>query len=155
MIVTGATNGIGLVTAHELARTGATVVLIGRDVQRVNNAVAKIRDDIPDAKLDSFVADLSRISETQLLANYIQENYSRVDVLVNNAGAFFQTHQLSADGIEMTFALNHMSQFVLTNLLLRTMRASAPARIINVSSAAHQGAHIDFADLSSAQRYSA
>lgn len=155
MIVTGATNGIGLVTAHELARTGATVVLVGRDVQRVNAAMTKIRDDIPDAKLDRFVADLSRISETQLLATYIQDTYSRVDVLVNNAGAFFQTRQLSAEGIEMTFALNHLSPFVLTNLLLRTMRASAPARIINVSSAAHQGAQIDFADIQAEQRYSA
>lgn len=155
MIVTGATNGIGLVTAQELARTGATVVMVGRDVQRVNAAVTKIRDDIPDAKLDSFVADLSRISETQLLASYIQDTYSRVDVLVNNAGAFFETRQLSADGIEMTFALNHMAPFVLTNLLLRTMRASAPARIINVSSAAHQGAQIDFTDINAEQRYSA
>ena len=154
MVVTGATNGIGLVSAHELARTGATVVLVGRDGHRVESALSMIRADIPDAHLDAFVADLSRISEVQLLANYIAQKYTRVDVLLNNAGAFFQTHQLSADGIEMTFALNHMAPFVLTNLLLRTLRASAPARVINVSSAAHQGARIDFADIHVAKRYS-
>lgn len=154
MIVTGATNGIGLVTAHELARTGATVVLVGRNAQRIESALAHIRQDLPDANLDSFVADLSRISEVQLLADYLLDTYSRIDVLVNNAGAFFQQRQLSADGIEMTFALNHMAPFVLTNLLLKNLRASAPARVITVSSAAHQGATIDFDDIQFAKRYS-
>lgn len=154
IIVTGATNGIGLVTAHELARTGATVVVVGRNPQRVEAAIAHIRQDLPTANLDSFVADLSRISEVQLLAQYIAQTYSRVDVLVNNAGAFYQSRQLSADGVEMTFALNHMAPFVLTNLLLNQLRASAPARIINVSSAAHQGAKMDFDDIQFAKRYS-
>jgi NAD(P)-dependent dehydrogenase (short-subunit alcohol dehydrogenase family) len=154
MIVTGATNGIGLVTAHELARTGATVVLVGRDHKRIESAFAQIRAELPDSKLDSFVADLSRISEIQLLAQHINQNFQRVDVLINNAGAFFPSRQLSADGIEMTFALNHMAPFVLTNLLLNLMRASAPTRIINVSSAAHQGAVMDFDDFQFANRYS-
>lgn len=154
MIVTGATNGIGLVTAHELARTGATVVLVGRNHQRIEAALAHIRNDLPTAKLGSFVADLSRVSEIQLLAQHIAQTYQRVDVLINNAGAFYQSRQLSADGIEMTFALNHMAPFVLTNLLLNQLRASAPARIINVSSAAHQSASIDFDDIQFAKRYS-
>lgn len=154
MIVTGATNGIGLVTARELAHTGATVVLVGRNHQRMDATLEHIRLVVPDAKLDSFVADLSRTSEVQLLANHIINTYPRVDVLVNNAGAFFQSRQLSADGIEMTFALNHLAPFTLTNLLLNHMRASAPARIINVSSAAHQGAVIDFDDVQLAKKYS-
>lgn len=154
MIVTGATNGIGLVSAHELARTGATVVLVGRNPQRIESAMAQIQSDVPDAKLDSFAADLSRISEVQLLANYITDSYDRVDVLLNNAGAFFQAQQVSAEGIEMTFALNHMAPFVLTNLLMRSLRASAPARVINVSSAAHQGATIDIRDIHAPKRYS-
>lgn len=154
MIVTGATNGIGLVSAHELARTGATVVLVGRNPQRIESAIAQIQSDVPDAKLDSFAADLSRISEVQLLANYITDTYDRVDVLLNNAGAFFQSQQVTAEGIEMTFALNHMAPFVLTNLLMRSLRASAPARVINVSSAAHQGAAIDIRDIHAPKRYS-
>jgi NAD(P)-dependent dehydrogenase (short-subunit alcohol dehydrogenase family) len=154
MIVTGATNGIGLVTAHQLARTGATVVLVGRDHHRIESACAQIRAENPEAKLDSFMADLSRISEIQLLATHITQQYQRVDVLINNVGAFYQSRQLSADGIEMTFALNHMAPFVLTNLLLNLMRASAPTRIINVSSAAHQGAVMDFDDIQFANRYS-
>ncbi|MFZ9857537.1 MAG: SDR family oxidoreductase [Roseiflexaceae bacterium] len=154
MIVTGATNGIGLVTARELAQTGATVVLVGRDHQRIENALTHIRTLAPDAQLGSFVADLSRISEVQLLAQYVIDSYPRVDVLVNNAGAFFQSRQLSADGIEMTFALNHLAPFVLTSLLLNHMRASAPARIINVSSAAHHGAAMDFDDIYGTKRYS-
>lgn len=153
IIVTGATNGIGLVTAHELARTGATVVVVGRNHQRVDAALAHIRNDIPSANLGSFVADLSRVSEIQLLASHIAQTYQRVDVLINNAGAFFQSRQLSADGIEMTFALNHLAPFVLTNLLMNQLRASAPARIINVSSAAHQGASMLFDDLQFAKRY--
>lgn len=154
MIVTGATNGIGLATAHKLAETGATVVLVGRNHQRIDAAIAYIRESVPDATLVPFVADLSRISEVELLAQHVIDTYPRVDVLVNNVGAFFQTRQLSADGIEMTFALNHMAPFVLTNLLVNHLRSSAPARIVNVSSAAHQGAQINFSDIQSTQRYS-
>lgn len=154
MIVTGATNGIGLITAQELARTGANVLLVGRDKQRLDAALAQIKNDNPEAKLDGFVADLSRISETLLLAQYIQSTYSRVDVLVNNAGAYFQSRQVSAEGIEMTFALNHLSPFVLTSSLINMLRASAPSRIITVSSAAHQGAKMNFDDIQLAKRYS-
>lgn len=154
MIVTGATNGIGFVTALELARTGATVLLVGRDLQRVEAALANIRRELPTANVASFVADLSRISEVQLLAHHIIQNYQRIDVLVNNAGAFYQSRQLSADGIEMTFALNHMAPFVLTYQLLPLLRASAPARIVNVSSAAHQSASMNFDDIQFEKHYS-
>lgn len=154
MIVTGATNGIGLVTAQELARTGAKVLLVGRDKQRLDDALAHIKNDNPEAQLDGFVADLSRISETLLLAQYIQSSYSRIDVLINNAGAYFQSRQVSAEGIEMTFALNHLAPFVLTTSLTNMLRASAPARIITVSSAAHQGATMNFDDIQFAKRYS-
>lgn len=154
MIVTGATNGIGFVTAQELARTGARVLLVGRDKQRLDTSINQIKSDIPEAQLDGFVADLSRVSETLLLADHIQATYSRIDVLVNNAGAFYQTRQESAEGIEMTFALNHLAPFVLTTSLINMLRASAPSRIITVSSAAHQGAKMNFEDLQFNKRYS-
>ncbi len=154
MIVTGATNGIGFITAQELARTGAKVLLVGRDKQRLDASIAQIKSDNSDAQVDGFVADLSRISETLLLANHIQSTYSRIDVLVNNAGAFYQTRQESAEGIEMTFALNHLAPFVLTSSLINMLRASAPSRIITVSSAAHQGAKMNFDDIQFTKRYS-
>jgi NAD(P)-dependent dehydrogenase (short-subunit alcohol dehydrogenase family) len=154
MVVTGATNGIGLITAQALAATGARVVLVGRSEQRLAQAVAHIQASTPDASLDMVCADLSVQHEVYTVANHIKANYKRIDVLINNAGAYYATRQLSADGIEMTWALNHMAPFVLTNALLDLLRQSAPARIITVSSMAHQSAKINFDDIQGAQRYS-
>jgi len=154
MVVTGATNGIGLVTARALAHTGATVVLVGRSVERLAMAVADIRASAPDAHLDTICADLSSQAEVLHVADTIKARYSRIDVLLNNAGAFFTQRQLSVDGIEMTWALNHMAPFILTTALLDLFRSSAPARIITVSSMAHQAAQINFADVEGAKRFS-
>lgn len=154
MIVTGATGGIGLITARELAATGAKVVLVGRSAARLADAVALITQQTPDAQLDTIQADLSSQAEVCAVADTIKQRYDHIDVLINNAGAYYTTHQLSVDGIEMTWALNHMAPFLLTTQLLDLLRASAPARIITVASAAHQGATIDFDDLEGKKRFS-
>jgi len=153
MIVTGATGGIGLITARELAATGARVVLVGRSEARLADAVALITQQTPNAQLDTIQADLSSQAEVLAVANTIKQRYDHIDVLINNAGAYFTEQQFSVDGIEMTWALNHMAPFLLTTQLLDLLRASAPARIITVSSAAHQGAIIDFDDLEGKKRF--
>lgn len=152
-MVTGATSGIGLVTARRLAEHGASVVLVGRDPQRGEAAIAKIRQSAPDALLDTLYADLSEQAEIRRLADELQARYPRLDVLVNNAGGMFGGRQLSADGIEMTFALNHLGYFLLTNLLLPMLRAAPGARIVNVASRAHKGVELRLDDLQHQRRY--
>jgi len=154
MVVTGATNGIGLITAQALAATGARVVIVGRSEQRLAQSVAQIQAHNPDAQLDAVCADLSVQHDVHLVANHIKATYERIDVLINNAGAYYATRQLSADGIELTWALNHMAPFILTNALLDMFRQSAPARIITVSSMAHQSARMNFDDIQGERRYS-
>lgn len=154
MVVTGATNGIGLITAHALAQHGARVVLVGRSSERLAMAVSHIQATNPDASVDTVCADLSVQRDVLAVASHIKSHYNRIDVLVNNAGAYFATRQRSSDGIEMTWALNHMAPFILTNELLDLFRQSAPARIITVSSMAHQSAKINFDDIQGERRYS-
>lgn len=154
MIVTGATSGIGLITARGLAADATRVVLVGRSAPRLAAAVALIAQQVPNAQLDTIHVDLSSQAGVLAAADIIKQRYDHIDVLVNNAGAFFADYQLSVDGIEMTWALNHMAPFLLTTELIDLFRASAPARIITVSSAAHQGAKINFDDLEGKKRYS-
>ena len=153
VIVTGATDGIGLVTAHELAAMGAEVIVVGRNAEKGRGVVADIKSSSGNEKVELMVADLSSMEEVRKLANEFKSKYKRLDVLVNNAGAVFQKRSESADGFEMTFALNHLNYFLLTNLLLETIKASAPARIINVSSGAHHGEEINFEDLQNQNNY--
>lgn len=153
-MVTGATSGIGLVTARGLAALGATVIVVGRNPQRGADVVHRIQQETGTPAVEFMLADLSVQARVRQLAEAFQSRYGRLDVLVNNVGGFFLRRQLTADGIEMTFALNHLSYFLLTNLLLDTLRASAPARIVNVASESHRGAEIDFADLQMERRYS-
>ncbi len=158
VIVTGATNGIGEVTAHELARMGAQVVVVGRNKDRCQATIERIRQNavkIPDY----IVADLSTLSGVNDAADTVLERYQRLDVLVNNAGAIFDKRQLSADGYEMTFALNHLSYFVLTrrllDLLLATANQHGEARIVNVSSGAHFSVSgVRFDDIQREKKYS-
>ena len=154
MIVTGATGGIGLITARELAASGARVVLVGRSQQRLDNAVALITKQTPHALLDTIQADLSVQAQVIAAANTIKQRYDHIDVLINNAGAFYSQREISVDGIEMTWALNHMAPFILTTNVLDLLRASASDRVITVSSIAHQRATIDFADLEGKKQYS-
>jgi retinol dehydrogenase-14 len=153
-LITGGTNGIGKSTAHELARMGAMVVIVGRDARKTSRVVEEIRQASGNDRVDSLLADLSSQEEVRRLANEFESKYSHLHVLLNNAGGVFMRRQLSVDGIEMTFALNHLAPFLLTNLLLDKIRASAPARIINVSSGAHTSGKIEFDNLQGERNYS-
>ena len=153
-MVTGATSGIGAVTARALAQKGARVIIVARNVNRCENTVAEIIQTTGNHAVEYMLADLSSQNEIHNLVRVYQDKYERLDVLVNNAGGFFMSRLESIDGIEMTFALNHLNYFLLTNLLIETIKASAPARIVNVSSAAHQNASIDFDDLQDKHNYS-
>jgi NAD(P)-dependent dehydrogenase (short-subunit alcohol dehydrogenase family) len=152
-IVTGATSGIGFATAKILARQGATVVTVGRNPAKGTDTVTRIRQQTGNHSVQYLQADLSVQAQVRGLAQEFQGAHSRLDVLINNVGAFFRERQLSVDGIEMTFALNYLNVFLLTNLLLDTLKASDPARIVNVSSDAHRGARLDFDDLESRRSY--
>jgi NAD(P)-dependent dehydrogenase (short-subunit alcohol dehydrogenase family) len=152
-LITGDTSGIGKSAAHALARMGASVVIVGRNPQKTRQVVEELRLATGN-KVDSLLADLSSQQEVRRLARDLQGQYSQLHVLLNNAGGTFKTRQLSADGIEMTFALNHLAYFLLTNLLLDTLKASAPARVINVSSDAHSRGKIEFDNLQGERSYS-
>jgi len=151
-IVTGATSGIGLVTAETLATKGARVILVGRNRARANEALARIKRRVAGAAIESEIADLSRLDEIRSLGTRLAA-LPRIDVLINNAGALFRRRQTTPDGFERTFALNHMAYFVLTDLLRDRLIKSAPARIVNVASEAHRGAMLDFDDLQSEHNY--
>ena len=151
-LVTGGTAGIGLVTARELARLGAMVTIVGRDAHRGEAAVAAITEALgkgtdPPGAVDFIAADLSDQRQLRDFAEAFRVRQPRLDVLVNNAGGLFGERKTSIDGIEMTFALNHLSYFLLTHLLLPSLTAAAPARIVNVASEAHRGIKLDFDDL--------
>ena len=136
-LVTGASDGIGYIAARELALKGARVIAVGRNAPKTHGAVMRIIDETKNDDVSYFVTDLSSQSAVRKLAKQVRERTSRLDVLLNNAGAIFLSSQASIDGLEMTFALNHMGYFLLTNELLDLLRESAPARIINVSSSSH------------------
>jgi NAD(P)-dependent dehydrogenase (short-subunit alcohol dehydrogenase family) len=152
-LVTGATNGIGLETARLLAARGASVVLVGRSRERCETVSHALNQQIGHGPVDYLVADLLSQAEIRQLAEIFKQRYDRLDVLINNAGAHFVKRQETVDGLENTFALNHLACFLLTGLLLDRLKASAPARIVNVASAAHVGIRLDFDDLQSTHDY--
>ncbi len=154
VVITGGTSGIGEVAAVELAKKGARIVLVARSRERGEATLAKLKAAAPGAGTAIFYGDLSRLSEMKRLAGEIAAAESRIDVLINNAGALFNTRHVSADGLEMTFATNHMAYFVMTNALLDTILATPGARIVSTASDAHKGAKLDFDDLQSAKSYS-
>jgi NAD(P)-dependent dehydrogenase (short-subunit alcohol dehydrogenase family) len=140
VVITGATNGIGLAGAQELAARGAQLTLVARNEDRAAPAIARISARArEDASVDVLICDLSLQESVRALAAQLLERYPRIDVLVNNAGAMYRGAPLSGDGIELTWALNHLAPFLLTELLLGRMIASAPARIVTTSSDAHRG----------------
>jgi NAD(P)-dependent dehydrogenase (short-subunit alcohol dehydrogenase family) len=153
MLVTGATDGIGKETALALAKQGATVVITGRNKTKGETVIAELRQASNNPNIHLLVADLSVMSEVQKLAADFKSQYKRLDVLVNNAGGFFDTRQVTKEGLEQTFALNHLAYFLLTNLLLETLKASAPSRVVVVSSSASLGAKMNWDDLQFNQRY--
>ena len=151
IVLTGGTNGIGLAAAIELGRRGADLTLVARNPSRAAEAVRRIsavsKGSIPDVML----ADLASQSSIRQLAAELLARYPRIQVLVNNAGAIYAQRQMTADGVELTWAVNHLAPFLLTNLVLDRMKTSRPARIVTTSSGAHEGARIPFDDLN-AQR---
>ncbi len=156
ILITGATSGIGRVAAESLAQQGAHVVLVGRNAAKTEAAVAEIKRATGNASVDYLLADLSEQSQVRALAEQFLSRYPRLDVLINNAGGIFGTRRLTAEGREMTWALNHLNYFQITHLLLDRLLASGPARIINVASNAHRRVPgLNFDDLESARGYSA
>jgi NAD(P)-dependent dehydrogenase (short-subunit alcohol dehydrogenase family) len=147
IMVTGATAGIGLATARGIAQQGATVILVGRSLERSRAAAEGIKEQTGNSRIDFLAADLSLQSDVRRLSEQVQERYARLHVLVNNAGGMFLNGQVSTEGIEMTLALNHLGYYLLTRSLYNLLQASTPARVVNVSSLAHLGARIDFPNL--------
>ncbi|MCU1523796.1 MAG: short-chain dehydrogenase [Microbacteriaceae bacterium] len=153
-LITGGTGGIGRATAVGLAKLGARVGITGRDRARTQRAAAEIARESGNPAVDAFDADMSSQAEVRRLAAAVLETYPRLDVLVNNVGGFWATKHVTADGLEHTFALNHLAGFLLTDLLLDRLEASAPARIVTVSSDAQRMGRLNFDDLQGERNYS-
>lgn len=155
LLVTGGTGGIGKATAQALAAAGARVAITGRDAGRAAQAAADVRASASaSGSVEVFIADLSSQQEVRRLAGEVLQGLDRIDVLVNNVGGFWNTRRLTVDGLEYTFALNHLAPFLLTNLLLERLKESAPARVVTVSSGAQAMGRMDFEDLQGERSYS-
>ena len=153
VVATGATSGIGEAAVLALARMGARIVFVARDQRRAEAALVKLERQAPRLGHSVHLADLSLVAEARRIGLAIAAQERRVDVLINNAGAMFSGRRVTAEGLELTFALNHMAYFTLTTALRDRLAASAPARVVSTSSAAHKGVRLDFSDLQSERRY--
>jgi NAD(P)-dependent dehydrogenase (short-subunit alcohol dehydrogenase family) len=153
VVITGGTSGLGRVTAEALARRGARIVLVARSRQRAAGTLAALKAAAPGMGHAAHFADLSLMAETRRVASEIAAAEPRIDVLMNNAGAIFATRQVTGEGLERTFALNHMSYFLMASGLRERLVAAPGARIVNTASGAHRRGHVDFDDLQSARRY--
>jgi NAD(P)-dependent dehydrogenase (short-subunit alcohol dehydrogenase family) len=155
VVITGATSGLGRIAAARLAAMGARLVIVARDRRRGEATLAELQTHGPGIAHSVHYADLSRLSEMQRVGAEIAAAEPRIDVLINNAGSIFGTRRLTPDGLETTFATNHMAYFVVTHCLLDRLRAAAPARIVNTASGAHKREHLEVADLQMANGYRA
>jgi NAD(P)-dependent dehydrogenase (short-subunit alcohol dehydrogenase family) len=153
VVITGATSGIGLATAKKLAQHGARLVLISRNSDKGEKVVHDLREVTGNNSIEFMQSDLSSQDSIRKVAKSFRKKYDRLDILINNAGAAFSEYELSDDGLEMTFALNHLGYFLLTNLLLDLLVKSAPSRIINISSGIHSRAKVDFDNLNFEQGF--
>ena len=153
-LVTGATSGIGAATALALANQGATTILVGRNVKKTEKAVKRIAAKTGNTSVAYLIADLSSQNDIQRLAEAFKQEYPHLDVLINNAGGKFVERRDTVDGLEWTFAVNHLAYFLLTHLLLDQLKAAEMGRIINVASGAHNGiTGLDFDDLQNENDY--
>jgi len=155
VVITGGTSGIGQVAAEKLAGMGARIVLVARDKSRAATTIARLRQISPGTNHTVYFADLSSINAVRRVGLEIAAAEPRIDVLINNAGAMFYDRQVTVDGLERTFATNHMAYFVLTGALRPQLTAAAPARVINTASDAHRRAKLDFEDLQCERNYRA
>lgn len=153
VVITGATSGIGQVAAERLVALGARMVLVTRDRRRGEAALARLRERAPGVAHRLHYADLSRLAEVKRAAAEIASAEPHIDVLINNAGAMYSSRVVTEDGLELTFATNHVSYVVMTHGLRERLMAAAPARVVNTASDAHKGAVLDFEDLQSAKSY--
>jgi NAD(P)-dependent dehydrogenase (short-subunit alcohol dehydrogenase family) len=153
-LITGANSGIGKATALGLAKKNANVVMLCRNRERGETAQKEIIEKTGNREVDLFLCDLSSLDSIRNFVNEFKTKYQNLHVLINNAGVMLSKRDLSTDGFEMNFAINHLAPFLLTNLLLHLLTKSAPSRIINVSSAAHKYGKIDFEDLQGEKRKS-
>lgn len=147
IIITGASDGIGLECASQLGAQGHHLVLVGRNPGKLAAAVARVQQESPQTQVDSFVCDFAVLDEVRRLAADLLAAYPRIDVLVNNAGTVYDKRQLTVDGYEATFAVNHLAGFLLTELLLDRIVSSGPARIVTTASTGHYRGTLDFEDL--------
>ena len=154
VVATGATSGVGEQAVIALARMGARIVFVARDEKRAEATLDKLESVAPRLGHGVHLADLSSMAETRRVGLLIAKSEPRVDVLINNAGAMFADRRVTKEGLELTFALNHMAYFLLTVALDERLAAAAPARVVSTSSAAHQGMSLDLSDLQSAKDYS-
>jgi len=152
-VVTGATSGIGKVTARELARQGFRVVLVARDAEKAARTASEIAVAAPGAKVETLLCDMTSQKQIRAAAEELKRRHDRIDVLVNNAGGVWVKREVTEDGLERTFAVDHLGYFLLTNLLLRELRRGAPSRVVNVASEAAKLGRIDFDDLQGERRY--
>ncbi len=153
VMVTGATDGIGKVAARVLAERGARVIVVGRNRRKLERSIQELKKGAQESEVEPMQADFESLGAVRELARQFIDTQQRLDVLVNNAGAFFLRRGETEDGLERTFTVNHLAHFLLTNLLLDRLQASAPARVVNVSSNAHVGARLDFDDLQNNNGY--
>ncbi|MEV5809701.1 SDR family oxidoreductase [Streptomyces parvulus] len=154
VLITGATAGLGRATATQLAQRGAHVTICGRDPGKSARIAAEIRAQTANENVDHLTADLSSLAEARRLASEFSDRHKKLDVLINNVGGIWAERHTTVDGLERTFALNHLAPFVLTNLLLDTMKAAPSARIVNLSSQSYSWGRIDFEDLQAERTYS-
>jgi NAD(P)-dependent dehydrogenase (short-subunit alcohol dehydrogenase family) len=155
ILITGSTDGIGRQCALELAKQGAAVIVHGRDATRARATTEEIKEKSGNDRVNFVAADFRSLAQVRQMAAQIVQEHSKLNILVNNAGTYERTRRLSEDGLEMTFAVNHLAPFLLTNLLLEILKRNAPAKIINVSSMAHQRARWDTSYLKGENHYDA
>jgi NAD(P)-dependent dehydrogenase (short-subunit alcohol dehydrogenase family) len=152
-IVTGATAGVGLYTAMGLARLGATLIVTGRNEKRLAETVRWIQAKVPGARIEIEQADFSSLSQVRAMGVRILTNHPKIDILINNAGLVMPSRVVTEDGFETTFQVNHLSPFLLTDILLPALKAGAPSRIVNVTSQASNWGRIDFEDLNGTRNF--